>query len=569
LHDVETRPIPNSDRLTELFRSNQLAEELAAYHDGDSDGTSTFAHACVAAHNAGHIDLLAVVAQPAFVALDQYEFFAAQQVYCDAIPHITADANALMMCCRTLVERAGQDLAGNMPYAAFRQWCANHIDQTVRIIEDAKEGNEPARGLVTFVLQGANAVEQAVYFVEEFCDERQLYGMTALGGMTFPDVAAAHAAAKLLETFVDAQWGDRVRCNALGAAFGILTQHPDADMARQLVDAASHLPGPDTRHALAQVLFQRQVTLETETTRTALSVMSDVEENFASTRRLVANAICRMLDTPEETVALNTLSELLDRGWSLEDLETVFHKLGGGTPQRRDALVIRWLLSDSIRLGAAVSHIARQGRNAGFSLDMNAPALTEAEQIIVCRKAIAFLFMHPKSCCGVLLAVLRSADKVVQGFVEQLLVNPLLMSYGSLRAHLATLPDTDPAFVSVQTALEEFRLHRETLNTVEILRELRPSERQRNAVRARSTEQMHEAMKAAEKSSALFNLFRRTHVLHGRRTLTFVENSDGTKRAIPIDLHPHSTSIEFPSLEWLDPVGLDCMLRSWRVARSS
>ncbi len=567
---VTVRPIPTEDYLVELYQSGRLAEELGAYHDGDAEGDVAFAQACAKAHNEGRIDLLAIVQQPAFAALESHAFFTAQQVYCNAIPHLKADVYALMGCCHTLVQRAGQDLASGMPNGAFREWCENNHDQAVRVIDDAKSGKHPAKDFVTFALQGVNDIEQAIAFVKHFSDERRLSGMTALGQMTFPDEDLVCSALAVLEPFADAQSDDSVRANAIVAALRILSRYSDIHTTRRIVEAAAREPGPSTVHALAEMLFQRRVVLDTETACTAMNAMREIRKDSPGTLRLLLNVLIRMLDTPEEALALDVLSEMLDRGeWSIEDFGRVIREISNGTSLRRHALAVKWLLSDSVRLGNAVSQLARYGQDEKFGFDMALPPLTDDELVVLCRKAVAFLFLQPKSCCGILVAVLRIAGEHPRAFAMELLVNPMMMSYRGAQEYLMTVPDTDPIYPHIQTVLERFSQHRAALDAIEDIKELYPSERQRNMVRVRSGDQVREAMKSAEKSSVLMNLVHRTHVLHGRRVLTFVDGPDGTRRAIPMDLNPHSTSIELPRLEWLDPVGIDYMRRRWSVERQS
>ena len=476
--------------------------------------------------------------------------------------------DALMECCTSLVRRAGQDLAGSMPYGAFRDWCANNPDQASRIIDEARAGKDRVKDFVTFALHGANDIKQAVAFVEEFTDERCLYAMTALGRMIFPDEGAARKVLAVLEPLTGHSWDDRVRANALAASFGILAKHPDLLIARRIVESAGSGPGADMLYTLAQMLFQRQVTLDLETTRIALSAMRLLGKDHPGTVGTLSHALCRMLETPEEVLALDALSEMLDCGArSVEDFRTVFHKISSGAAERRQALAVRWLLSGSVRLGDAVSELVPHSQSGWSGLDWALPLLSDDEQVFLCRKAVAFLFMHPKSCCEVLVAVLRNASARVCDVAVDLLVNPMMISYGGLQKYVATVSEADSAHVHIQVALERFVQYRATLDAISDVKELRPTERQRHVARMRSRDEMREAFKGAERSSVLQNLFHRSHVLFGRRTLTFIEDLDGTRRAIPLDLNSHSTSIEMPSLEWLDPVGLDYMLRSWRVMR--
>ncbi|MGY0799565.1 hypothetical protein ACW7G0_10985 [Lysobacter sp. A286] len=88
-----------------------------------------------------------------------------------------------------------------------------------------------ATQFVTFALQGANDVETATEFVREDDDSRRLYGLSALGQMTFADTASARHAITDVEPFIASNNDDAVRVTALSAA-----------IRRHAVQIARHFP---------------------------------------------------------------------------------------------------------------------------------------------------------------------------------------------------------------------------------------------------------------------------------------------------------------------------------------
>jgi hypothetical protein len=78
---------------------------------------------------------------------------------------------------------------------------------------------------------------------------------------------------------------------------------------------------------------------------------------------------------------------------------------------------------------------------------------------------------------------------------------------------------------------------------------------------------MRGAQKAAERQSVLFGLVHRSTLLYGKRSLTYIEEDDGSRRAVSLDLHSVSMSVEWPRRDILDPVGLDYMIRVYRVEK--
>lgn len=561
-------PIPSAEQIIHLYEAGNLAAELAEYHFPAEDGSDTFLQRCVALHNGGDIDLISVPEQPAFAAIDVHSFFTAQQFYCDAIPQLRTNAAALMACCRILIERAGNDGVSHMPNGAFRQWCRSNPEDAAGIIRDAKAGDDLAMQFVTFALQGANDIETATEFVRKYDDNRRLYGMSALGQMTFADTGARHAIATV-EPFIASNNDDVVRMNALSAAFDILQPLDDNELAKRLVQAVVQSPGPQVLYGLARLLFQPHSSLDIETAGVALNALQAVDAEHQGTIRLLDSGLQRMVGTPNEAQALHYLTEKLREGkLTLEHFPSTTHKLNTDSPQRVYELVIRWLLSGSIALASSTGQFVRAGKERVFNTSVQSLDLSPDQQLFLCRRAVGFLFMHPVACCSILVSVIRAGDDAVRAQIGHLLFDPILLSYGgAARDYLASLPSTDTAYATVRNVLARFGEFYSAVDAIGSIKELHPSERQLDTAHQRSYDQMREAHKEAEKQSVFRKLMHHSTILHGKRTLTYVVDPGGQKRAFAMDLHKHSTSIELPHLEKLDPVGLDYLRRRCMVEK--
>ena len=71
----------------------------------------------------------------------------------------------------------------------------------------------------------------------------------------------------------------------------------------------------------------------------------------------------------------------------------------------------------------------------------------------------------------------------------------------------------------------------------------------------------------AERESVLLAFVHRSTILYGKRSLTYVTDYDGSRRAVAMDLKSVGMSFELPRREILDPVGLDYTLRVFRVEK--
>lgn len=562
-------PIPSAKQIIRLYEAGNLAAELAQYHPPAEDGSDTFLQRCVALHNNGEIDLVAVPDQPPFDAIDTHSFFIAQDFYCKAIPQLRTSATVLMRCCKTLIECAGNDLVANMPNGAFRQWCKGNPEEATDVIQKAKAGNELAMQFVTFALQGANDVETATEFVREYGDSRRLYGLSALGRMTFTDGEEARQAIAIVEPFIANGNDDTVRVNALSAAFNILQPLQDNALARKLIQSAAQGSGPQVLYGLARLLFHAHSSLDTETVWVALDALRAVDAEHEDTIRLVDSALLSMVGTPNESGALDYLTETLREGTlTIEQFNSTSHKLNTDDPQRVYELVVRWLLSGSIVLGNNTGRFVMADNERVFNASVRSLDLSPGQQLFLCRKAIGFLYIHPVVCCSVLVSVIRAADEDVKAHIEQLLFDPILLSYGGgAKDYLTSLPPTDAAYDTVKNALTRLAEFHSAIDAIGSIKELHPSERQLVTANQRSHDRMREAHKEAEKQSIIRKLMHHSTILHGKRTLTYVVDPGGQKHAVAIDLQKHSAYIELPHLEKLDPVGQDYLRRMCMVEK--
>ena len=559
-------PIPTADQIIQLYQAGELAVELGCYHEGDEDQSDAFSMLCIGLHNSGSINLVSVPSQPAFADIDTHSFFTAQNFYCNAIPELRTSAVALMECCRILIQRSGTDLAAGFPNGAFRKWCARNKKEGAAIIRDARAGNELARQFVTFAIQAANDVSTAIEFTQTFDDDRRLCGIWSLSGIDFPDESSARRAVEVLAPFI-AEGSDDVRRTAVRAAFDVLKRYDDQLTVRSLFSAAASDAGPKTLHAIAEILWLHHSMLDKNSVQTGLHVLERVDPNNLGTIRQLDSALRCILDTASEELALNFLTEFLRNGeLTAEQFQSTANKLTHERPRRLYELIVGWLISGNASLCHNAASLAGYGKEHIFNESAESLGLTPIQQIFLCRKAIGFLFVYPVTCCSILLSVLRAADELVASEVTKLLSEALLLSYGgNLRDYLKGITVMDPAYGPIQEALKGNDNFYASLDSIGSIKELYPSENQRNLVHQHSRDQMHEAQKKAESKSVILNLVHRSIVLYGRRTLSYVTDLEGEKRAIEMDLRSHHISWEMPRLETIDPVGLDYMLRIYRA----
>jgi hypothetical protein len=129
------------------------------------------------------------------------------------------------------------------------------------------------------------------------------------------------------------------------------------------------------------------------------------------------------------------------------------------------------------------------------------------------------------------------------------------------------MDDSDPAFSRIRDVLRQTDQYINELKSVGSIKELHPSERQRRVQHIRSVDEMRKIHQSAMKQSVFANLVKRSVILYGRRSITYVAGPGGHRRAVERELKPHSVSFEMPRMQVIDPVGLDFVLRVFRVEK--
>src|SRR6185295_15194289 len=247
--------------------------------------------------------------------------------------------------------------------------------------------------------------------------------------------------------------------------------------------------------------------------------------------------------------------------------EGLEHRLANGDKEQLFGLAVRWFRTGNRRLCEALAQIISASRNAvPFDGTLKSFGLTGSQQVVICHKAIAYLFLHSAVAASIVVAALRAGDKTVERDLEDLLVYPILINFrGAVLNYLRSIPKGDTAYAAVRKALKRGDGYFRGAQIKTPIKELAPSAYQRNIVRMKQYEMGRQIHKEVEKRSVLLSLVHRSTLLYGRKSLTYVGGAD--KPPVAMDLKPMSHSMEMPQLDTIDPVGLDYLLRIFRLSK--
>ena len=256
----------------------------------------------------------------------------------------------------------------------------------------------------------------------------------------------------------------------------------------------------------------------------------------------------------------------------LKHFDSTCHAITAAEPEVWHDWINDWLLKGDFALCRQIASPLGGGELEGARLDIDFVRyrLRESDYGYLARKAISFLFLKQLSAASIILSLARSAPAKILPELEDLLVDPMLLNYSGIARSLLdpiSKDRGDPARALAKRALARLNKYLDDLASVETLRELRPSERQRQLEWERHSDSMAEASRGADQKSILADLFTKVIVLYGNRSVSYHNIGDETPKRFETKMASHGVSMEIPRVDIVDPQGLQRMLFAYRAEK--
>ena len=567
---MEDDSSPPSERdIIEMFHAGKLTAYIFSYNNFE-DKESTLA-VFADLHNANKIDILSLTEGAPFESISQNSFFAGQHFFCEIIPKLKGSTHELMRCVSRLVKKAGQDLAANQPNVAFRQWCSVDLGRAQEVVNLARDGDSIASEFLTFALEAAQLFEEAIEILQTNTNAHRLSAMTAISRMKLGDEEIQKALNAFLAS-LDDEADDVLLANILSSAFALVAASgKQSPLLLKITRWVCERPGPQVHFCCARTIWVHAEILTEELLSPLVHVLRFLDPTHTRTLGELDSGLRNLLATPFVKSGIGLLATLLTthpKQIRISNFESFGHALVKRDDEFQKVL-ISWLLSGEKPLCDALSEIfSMSGTDRSIDIASSNLQLEPKSQIFICRKAIGYFFLFPLFASSILISVLRVCSGDVSKVIAALLFDPLLRNYGGkLRECLARTEHDDPAFRFVRLALDDAERYLADLKSVSEIVEISPSESERQAAYRRDADEVRKSHKAAMNQSVLMSLVKRSVILYGKRTLTYVQGPGDQQKLVEMDLKSHSIGWELPRTTIIDPVGLDFMLRVFRNER--
>lgn len=557
-------------RLKEAQKRGDLIRGIFTW-ENDNHRDEEFAKLCADLHNEGEIDILSIVREENFNNIEPGLFFFGQAIYCKIIPLLNVSPNELMRVTEFLAKKGGDDLASNQPYAAFQEWIRADASRAQEVLRLTKASDSPAKNFLTLALIEVGHHDEAISIGRIDHGNYKVSAIVALGKMKYYNDDDALQALNFLREVALEPSSDFVSANILDSTLAILasSEGVSSNVFIEIADTIYGKAGPQTQYTAATSIWAYRSVIDENILDKLFRFFDNFNPEHKGICKELDHGLRVLLDTPlrGRVIAFLEDQSLKTNGVPLAELSGVGRKLTESTDQAYFDLLIKWIIIGNSNLCEFLFNQMNttKAENSLNNVCVSGNIIKNIDISIICKRVIGNFFIHSVITGKILVGILRGCSEKQGRVVSELLFDPMLINYGGkLREYLGKIPADDRAYKGTRRALKAYKAYWNEVQRAGFIKELWPSELNRQVKREKMQEQARVIYRGAEKKSVFMGLFHRSTLLHGHRSLTYITDPNGESRTIDMKLREHSVLFEMPRMQVIDPCGLEYMLRVFR-----
>ena len=565
------------ERLIKSYKSGNFFE--AIYNESIKE-TESLGKQVALLHNEGHIDVVAE-----FLNLsnngEEIDFFTTRSVFEEALPLINTSVLPVMECVKHLIDVAGNDMAANMVLKPFIEYCEKDFNRSKAIIQIIENHSEEwIDFLAPAIIAGTNLrlqefLEIAIKLLKNKNLNIRQKVTFALGRINYCNKKEhIEVSFNALEYIITSEKDENIIAIAIKSLFSLyVADNSLENKVTELIQTSLHNQSNLTLYAVSELFGFNTDNIPPN----LLNVFIDSLKNASPSDRGIFKNIDRGLKhlkkSNKEDKVFSLLEHLLIQNKSDISINT-FELLSRELRKNNTVLsqiATRWFLSKKVALCKSVLDIVRLGHGSDILFVADYEQIQNQDSnthIYVARKAIGWLYTNPISCISFIISLIDYADQIEIEKMTYLLFDPMIISYpGKVRKYLEDIkPNSSMKVQSViENVLQLWESYLDGIRTADVLPELLPSENHKAMYSKSLSREMEKVFKENQKDYFFHQLFTKTILLYGRKSIFYSKYLNDEPNRMEIPLQNISHSMEFPRLDTLDPHGLDYTLRIFRI----
>lgn len=509
---------PSRDEIIRAAAEGGLLDLI--YKDSWRYDSAPFSQALIDAHNAKEVDLRALLPLPETSSATGNVWYLGTEIFLPAL-------SSLATSCADLLELIAGAIPHDDPmlshssYAVIMKWCQSSPERLVELLQLIKSGAPLSQRFhcvqacisVGLKTDAEFYLGQALEFLNDGDALQRTQAARALCNLS-PEGRSSDAG--LIETIfavVERETESTVRDALLALALAWQKDAP-VELQRSTYELIKQAATPitlTTKQTIARELLgnSNSYTVQVRHDLLALVASGQPEDEIVQLLDVVLAGLIRNGEVLEARQVIEKFI-LGDPSVPFKRFSSVLHQLESGENSVLDEWVVSWLQSGSVRFSTALRRslfAACEGRVFTFDFRL-ASDVPDSDYLFIARKALGVFFSKPVYMASLIVSLMRSAKDETMAALQSLLFDPVLINYSGLRSdYLDEIAATasDPASQAVEQALHELQKYLEGLGSGYI-REMQPSERERQLELYRRNEEAQSQMLEARKSSIMASL---------------------------------------------------------------
>ncbi|MDL2185698.1 hypothetical protein P5706_16060 [Pseudomonas sp. ChxA] len=525
---------PSRDEIVVAAKAGRLLDLI--FKDSWRHDSAPFSQALIDAHQAKDIDLHSLLPLPEPSRFSHNEIYLGIEVFLPALGSISTNCDELLELMAGVVPH-DDPMLSHSSYGEIMKWCQASPERLLDLLQLIKSDaplSQRFHCVQACISAGLQAdpdfyLAQALEFLEQGNALQRAQAARALCNLSAEVRSTCVDLVETILTVIEREAEPSVRDALLALALAWQKDAP-VEVERSTYRLIEQAACPITlaaKKAIGLALMGTANVYSPQVRQDLLALVSSgqPEDEVVKLLDIVLAGMIRRGDVSEAQGLIEKLI-LGDSTVPFTGFTSVLHELESRDASVLDRWVVRWLHSDSLSLALALRRglfAASEGRVFTFDFSQ-ALEIPESDYLFIARKALGTFFSKPLFIASLIVSLMRNASGATLGDLERLLFDPVLINYSGLKSdYLDEIAESTTDLVSqaVQRALQELHKYLEGLGDSHI-RELQPSERQRQLEHHRRNEQMQNDMVEARASSIMADLVSEQVLLYGTGMASWV-----------------------------------------------
>lgn len=579
------------DEIVRAFAEGRLLDLI--FKDSWRHDSAPFSRALIDAHQSKDVDLRALLPLPDPSRFSNNELHLGMGLLVSAFGSIATSFEDLLQLMAGAIPH-DDTMLSHSAYAEILKWCQASPERLTELLQRIKSGapfSERFHCVQACISAGLKAdakfyLGQAIGFLNNGDASQRTQAARALCNLSAGERASNVGLVETILAVVERETEPTARDALLALALAWQKDAP-TELERSTYELIRRAATPITltaKQTIARELLSNSnpYTAQVRHDLLALVASDQPEDEIVQLLDVVLAGLIRNGDVSEAREVIENFI-LSDPGVPFTRFGSVLHQLESGDGSVLDEWAVTWLRSESVRLSAALRRslfAASEGRVFTFDF-RQALDVPESDYLFIARKALGIFFSKPVFIASLIVSLMRNATDATMGALQSLLFDPVLINYSGLRSdylHEIAASTTDPASKAVQQALQQLQNYLEDLGNAYI-RELQPSERERQLEYYRRNEEMQSQMVEARKSSIMASLASEKILLYGTGMASWVpefpppqgiaEGETGPMRRMEQSLTTIQHSFQLPRHSVLEPSTLELQILNFLYEKRS